>query len=484
MTKKILNQILSKPHFCFLLVAIPVGIFNIFTIPPLAGNDEISHFSRAYEITNGNIITSKMKKVNNFGGEIPKKALDLYTINYPFNPLSVDKKSISKEKEDAKKTSINTDVKSEVSYSGAALYSPVSYLPHVLSIFTAKLFNLSILSTIYLTRLFIFSISIILIFISIRIAPIKKWYLFVIGILPMTLILSSNISLDGLIIGISLFIVSILLNIYINKKDSLNIGTYKLGLLPILSIASIYFALTKPVYVFLLFINVFIFSTIIKPKSKKWLLWLTFTVLIPFTMMMGWNLFISSMNYDAGQRSSVNSVGIYPPTKEQAIEDVIKSPLRPIKILLFTFIDSYKEKQDIPNYILSSWSGKYTEYRLTPANWVTIVIIISLILSFVMKDKEKYKFTNPIKMYTALAIMIGLAGVVVSMFLYATSRGSNSINGIQGRYFIPFMPFIIFILSDNKSLIFKQNNKTKLFIISICLISIVIMIRLLYSSFI
>jgi uncharacterized membrane protein len=456
--KPLLNKLINNPGKCFLILALPIGLLSVFLIPPLAGNDEISHFSRAYEIANGQMFTKKMTN-GNFGGEIPTTALKLYWSNSIFDPLKVDKFGIKDAKQKANIISINSSDKTLISYSGSALYSPISYLPHSMAIFTAKLFNLSILQTIYLIRIVTLVFFLSFVSLAIYISPIKKWLFFAVGTMPMSLLLAGNITLDGLVISSALLIAAILARILVTKKVTVVLIKKNINLLPLLCVLSIYFALTKPIYSPLLILNILALNQVYKFKSKQWVRWVALTVLFPVILMFFWNFSISAVGIDSGPRIAVNSVGIYPPTKEEAIKDFITHPVQPVKIFIHTFIDSYQNKQDIPNYILGSFSGKFTEYRISPADWLNVSVILSLILAFSLQEKEKYGFSKRVRITTLITILIGTLGVIASMYLYATGRGASEINGIQGRYFIPFIPFFLFLVSNNRLLVFTKNNK-------------------------
>jgi uncharacterized membrane protein len=428
------------------------------------------------------MVTNKIS-TGNYGGKAPVSIVNLYYSNGKFDPLSVDLTRIKAVKDTAGSSSINSNDKAEISYSGSALYSPLSYIPHSLSIVFAKLINLSVLQTIYLVRIIVFIVYLILVSLAIKISPIKKWFLFAVGTMPMSIMLAGNVTLDGLVISSAILIAAILMRLIVDKKSTFTLFKKTFSLLPLLCVMSIYFALTKPVYSPLLILNIFAINNIYNFKSLKWFKWMSLTLLLPLALMFAWNIGISALNIDSGQRLSVNSVGIYPPTKEQAIDDLLAHPLRPVKITIHTLVDSHKEKQDIPNYILGSFSGKFTEYRVSPANWLSVSVVLSLVLAFSLEEKKKYGFSKYMRISALSALVIGIIGTMTSMYLYATTRGALVINGIQGRYFIPFIPFLVFMVSSNRLVRLSENNKAKLMIIVFSMIDLGIMAWLLYATF-
>ncbi|MCR4689560.1 MAG: DUF2142 domain-containing protein, partial [Saccharofermentans sp.] len=61
----------------------------------------------------------------------------------------------------------------------------------------------------------------------------------------------------------------------------------------------------------------------------------------------------------------------------------------------------------------------------------------------------------------------GVALIFASMLFATTPKTSPIILGIQGRYFIPYLPLVL-LLTRSKSLCFKRNNDNN-FIIAICI---------------
>ena len=52
-----------------------------------------------------------------------------------------------------------------------------------------------------------------------------------------------------------------------------------------------------------------------------------------------------------------------------------------------------------------------------------------------------------------------LGGITLAMMLDFTSVDDSVVRGIQGRYFIPFLPLIMFLLRNNKIVLKKDMSK-------------------------
>ena len=480
----ILNKILARQEIVFIMVASVIGLICVFTIPPLAANDEISHVARIYEISDGRFLTSKMQSTENFGGKVPNQLFGLYTANRPFDQYTFQKGTVTHAREEANRTSINdTRFMTEISYSGAALYSPISYAPHVIAMKVAKFLDLSILSTTYLIRLTSLSTFLILAFCAIRLIPTKKWFLLTVALLPMSILLASNISIDGVVIGSVLLFIAIVTRIYYTKRQYINYKNYTINLLWPLMFTAIYLALAKPVYAPLLLLSIPTLNKLFVFKSKEWIKWVCITIAIPLAFMFTWNTLITVIDVHSGQRLSVNSVGIYPATSTEFLSSFIKNPTFFAKVLIHTFFENFGGKQEIPNYILSSFSGKFTEYRITPAIWMTSSVLLSLILSFSFKERTRVLFSKWTKIFTSFSLLAIAIAISLSMYLYATTAGQDTINGIQGRYFIPLLPFLIILACKTPLLEYRSSTFSKLIILSLTLTNILVMLYLLFKVF-
>lgn len=482
MFSKTAQWLLSRPHYLFLAIAIPFGTLAIYAVPPLVGNDEISHISRAYEIANGTMITGKTA-TGNFGGSIPTVMLNLYRSNDTTDYLHIDNGKIAAAKSAAAQVSINTADTTEISYSGSALYSPVSYSIHSLTIFVCKLFNASVLSTIYAVRVVVFAVFVALSFLAIRLAPIKRWFLFAIALLPMSVLLGGNITIDGLLIGSVLLYVALLLHIYFTATPKLTIRSHAINSLWLIALLGVYIALAKPVYAPLLLLTLLPVSKLYARFSRRWFVWAGLSVLTPLVLMLSWNITTAIRDVQAGQRLSVNSINIYPPSTSQALHEFISQPTTIFKLAFHTYVDENGDHQDIPNYIVSSFFGKFTEYRLTPALWFDLSVGLTLLLGFCLKDRQSVAFGTTTRAYTLLSLAVAIVAISLSMYLYATTFHQDAINGIQGRYFIPLAPFFVFLLSKRRLLVFQDGFSGKAIITSLSILNLLAMSYLLVATF-
>ena len=113
--------------------------FLILT-PPFQVPDEINHFYKSYQISDGHFISKTTN--NRLGGYVPKSFVE---ITEPFLVLrgnmnaKIDYKRIFSQFT----IPLNEDDKVFVDFPNTGLYSPVSYLPQAVSIFILKNLNVA-----------------------------------------------------------------------------------------------------------------------------------------------------------------------------------------------------------------------------------------------------------------------------------------------------------------------------------------------------
>jgi uncharacterized membrane protein len=73
---------------------------------------------------------------------------------------------------------------------------------------------------------------------------------------------------------------------------------------------------------------------------------------------------------------------------------------------------------------------------------------------------------------------------LVAMYLYATDRTANFINGFQGRYLLPVAALFAFIPHSQKRLVqFSKNNLALLFPLALCVLYATMLFTIMYISY-
>ncbi|MCP4109938.1 MAG: DUF2142 domain-containing protein, partial [Desulfobacteraceae bacterium] len=211
---KIMNC-LKKKEFHFAVSGLFFGLIFLFVIPPFQTPDEANHFFRSYQISQGRLISQKQGRL--CGGSIPESlVLTARKVmgNIHFNP---ENKQNTNDIAKAFHIPLKKNKTIFVGFRNTAIISPVPYIPQVIGISAGKLFNASPLILMYLGRLFNLLFSIIIISISIRIAPVFKNVLLLVALMPMSLHQTASLSPDAATISLAFLMFSLLIK---NAYDS------------------------------------------------------------------------------------------------------------------------------------------------------------------------------------------------------------------------------------------------------------------------
>jgi len=204
--KKITIKI--KPEKAFLLVGIIGGIVFLFLTPPFQVPDEYNHFYRAYQISEGNIISPIIN--NSYNGFLPESMIKTCILNthIPFHPENKQKIS---DIFSAIKIPLNPDKRDFIFFGNTASYSPINYIAASIAMLLGRLFHLPPIILMYLGRLFNLIVWILLVYLSIKITPFFKWFLFLLALTPMSLFEAASLSPDSFTNALCFFLLAFFL---------------------------------------------------------------------------------------------------------------------------------------------------------------------------------------------------------------------------------------------------------------------------------
>lgn len=430
------KNIKIKKEILFLYMALFIGIIFVFINVPQIRYDEHAHFWRAYEIARGNIISRTTN-------ELPNSVIELFKRNdgtYPNREFNYEtlKEKISEP--------LNEENKIAFPVGATGSLTPISYIPQVIGILIGRVLNFSPMVILWLARMANLLCYIALVFLAIKIMPFEKWkwIIMIIALFPMTMNLAATVSPDTIIISTTLLAISY---VFYLKNVVKKITMKNMILLGILFMIPI---VCKIVY-FPLCLLVFIL-----PKDKfenklKRNLYYILTALIIFVTYFALNKLVAKGDYAIAIRTNMT---------EQ---------------ILFTISDLSRDFVTAINTFYSESSLYFFELI---GGWNTINIIsvvFFIILLFVMFNKEstQYEFNRKEKNIVLAIIIIQALGVIAAMYLGWTQARQTTVEGIQGRYFLPILPLLCMLICRNK-FDCKIKNKEMKFIIALIVIYIII----------
>lgn len=434
------NNTLEKKTFSrvYLSMLIISGLLYSAVFFPLSVPDELYHYESTYYYSN--IMLGK----NPSNSAIEVRETDSALIDN--SDIKLDKSAYSNTKQAFNDNSGLSYIERTIDPSRSSLTSnpPQVRLFSAIGLSIGQILNLNGLLTFYLGRFFNFLIFAILAYFAIKITPVGKLLFVVLTFLPMTLHICSSFSYDAVIIGLGLLFIALCLNAaYSSSKVS------KKTLIP-MAISIVLLSPCKLIYSLLAFLVLIVPNNKFEStnNAKRW----KFSIIA--LSMLSLLLCQSSILLSFVTATPVSDEA----TAQQTITETSSSPITYTLIglleaplnTLFVFANTLLEKTDF--YLTSFLGGTLGWFQselITP--WFFILLFLGILLyasrqsqsdTIILSSRTKAFFF-------ALSGVISI-GIALSMLLGHTDISVLYVEGVQGRYFLPFAP-LIFLLFRTKN---------------------------------
>jgi uncharacterized membrane protein len=400
----------------YLMLIIPIGLLYMLSIPVGRVPDESGHFFRAYEISEGHL-------VSDFNGEYGGRNLPISLIKL-FDSTG-DHISYSDELNDLNQN-IDKKQKDFAVFSNTSLYSFVCYLPQTIGVFVGRVLNLNPLIIAYLGRITNFIICICILAVAIKIFPGNKKLIFFISFMPMFLQELVSLSPDAITNSLSILLLSYVLYLK-NNKSKINNKE-----LVLLSIICIILSQCKIVYLPLCLSVFMIPFDKFNSKRDKYIK-IGIIAFLTVALNLIW-LSISSkflIEYNEG----VNSA--------KQVMHIFKNPLNYI-IVLFRTIKTYGIL-----YLKNIVGQSLCYFDVNISIIIAIIYYIIMIINGVFNN-IKLELKN--RLLSLFIVLSTLVLIFTSLYVQWTPVNNPIIDGVQGRYLIPLLIFGFSIFNFKKNI--------------------------------
>ncbi len=413
----------------FLAFAIPVGIMYIVFIVPSYAPDEHAHMWKAYEVSTGKLVT-KIEEDGTSSSQVPKDLIK-------YSPSEVGKyiKLIGM-------ISGSTNYEDTVTLtSPAQSYSFILYIGSSIGFLISRIFSLNILIGIYLGRIINLILFLLAGYYMIKIIPFGKLLMTSYLFMPMVLQQAVSFSADSITnIVVLLFIAYILKLIFQKEKIKIKQDI-------ILCVLSILVGIVKIVYVPILgLILMLIFKNNMTKKEKA--------IVIPTCIILGGIVSIATYLFST-QYVSPNMIPYYEENNVNASEQISYIIHNPINVLKTIKNDWYNKGEVYIDTLIGSSLG----WLNIAINRPIIVLFLLTILYSAIVEKNKVALNKKQKIWTAILAVGSIVIIELAMYISWTGVGASSIEGIQGRYFVPIGILLLLTLCmKNNYLKYKNVN--------------------------
>jgi uncharacterized membrane protein len=440
-----------KPETAFAVIAFIFGVFFLLANPPFQAPDEESHFYRAYQVSQGHFIGEK--RLHDSGGVLPQGVIDIASLYKTLDQHSslINFKTAPQNFVLSYSITINQKSNAFTDFRNTVIYAPFLYFPQAIGITVGKVITPHVLWFIYLARFFNLFFSIVLIYFAIKIIPILKWEVFLLGLMPMTLFELSSLSADGLTISLSIFTITLFLYYSLVKKSIKYVD-----LLVILAV-SILLCLAKQAYLPL----VFLYFIIPHQKIGSWVkyFFIFFIIFVLILLSLGcWGMMIKDIFMTSAPVQGIN------PYKQIAF--IYSHPCAFVIALVRTYFNNL--------FFTNSFIGCLSWLDLKLPNFLIESYLSLLILNPLFSEAKETGLSAKQRVWFIFLFVSN--AFLISLLLYLTwnSVGATLIDGIQGRYFIPIALLLFSSLQIRSSFGSKISKAKSLVLPSFAIMSLTI----------
>lgn len=196
----------KKIEQIFLNIAIPIGLMYLVFMMPGHVPDETTHFFKAYDVSQGNLIT-KIDENGDSYIDVPKE-LPLFNHSQVLNYK--DFIELAQTKTDYQNT--------EKVVSTAQANSFIMYMFSAFGFFVARILNLNIVFGIFLARIFNFIFFLVCAYFAIKKIPFGKLILAIYMLMPMCMQQVTSISADAFINSVLFYYIAYSIYIIFKKE--------------------------------------------------------------------------------------------------------------------------------------------------------------------------------------------------------------------------------------------------------------------------
>jgi uncharacterized membrane protein len=425
---------LAVPERCFLFIFAIFGLLFLVIIPPMQVADETSHFYRAYQISQFNLLSERTKVgvggvlpygVVGFTGGANKYGLSFHAERrfYPRMQLA----ELSRFEDGG--------LKIPVQFVNTAIYAPISYVAPATGIAIGKVVSNRIIVQFYMARLFCLAFFGACLYFAIRQIPRGKWALAVLALLPMTINEAAAVTADGFIIGVTALFIAMVYKLYAQTAIT-RLEWIVLGVIAVL------IALSKQSYIVLVPAVLLLLWPIRqgKPALKQTAVFVAAICAAALIATALWTVASNQFNHDFAVWAGQNGIKVDP---DGHIAQIMANPLRLGGLLANTWLTNNA------NPYFASFFGTFGWLDTPLPLLLQVGLALVIFLSFGLRESNlservRIPWQGTVLLVGLVLLNVAMIGAIV--YAYWTPKGQFYISGYQGRYLIPLLILLVPVL--------------------------------------
>ena len=453
----------------FFVICITLGSLLILcTGTNLTGYDEHVHFARAYAMSFGTTIETTESAMRMKANDIPefdnrqeRKLVEAYeelNHDYSWADISTQSRFVS--------------------------YADRSYLPMGILMRLARILNFPFASAMMFAKFGNLLAYALLGYTAVRISKFKKELVAAIALIPNCIFAATGFTYDGIVNGFLLLAVVLTGNLMIagnqmftgsqmpaDNKDKETAVKYKITPVMVFLILGAYIAgsTAKPVYMIMSLMLAFLSNDYFLNKKRAWIFRLS---VIGLTGLFLYVIFFPPVSTSANYELMGN-LAYAGDKRNQGTSVLGQLGFMFSNLLQYTGILLRMMGKDLASYLFGP--GTFFNYGyLGGLKWLWTLGGLGLLCAGALRKNEEDKlqcFEPKVRILNAIMIFGLTAVIYTSMYVSYTPVGSQVIEGVQGRYFIPLILPFLFVITQKKKLFLMKDEFFVRIVIGFCTVA-------------
>ena len=434
----------AHPTKLVFLFGLLFGGSLVILSPPYSAPDEAAHFHRAYHCSEGKLYASN--RDGRTGDDLPCSLTETYAA-IADDARRDEEYQISWAKiEKATGISLDPQRRRFTDFSSTALYSPMPYLPQSMAIWAARLCGVTPLAMLYPARVANLIAYLLLAAAAVRLAPVQKWTLAMVALMPMSVYLAASLSADAMTLGLSLLVIAMTLNFAVGDETPDARHWLALGFLLLL------LALSKHGYLGLALLFFAVPGKKFSSPKRRWLI-AAAVIGAPLAIGAAWTyslrgLYVPQLPY-VDPQAQLHWILEHPWSYASVVGKAMYKP-SDYSLMIGLF----------------GWLGPRLPLWIRGAYWAALAITAVL-------DGGKPVALNLRARAVALGVYV-FTFTVMATFIYLSWEqvGIKSIGGIQPRYFLPIVPLLLLLPRGGARLASSRFSRAVVPVVAMSMIGI------------
>lgn len=425
----------------FLMLFLLFGCMFILITPPGWNTDETNHVYRVFQLSRGNLLSEQVVDPQSgykaFGGLVPTNMVRLFDMTGARLPGSVGNVQWKIDKQlyqrQPRVRSLRDDGQlMPINFSGAALYSPVTYALYIPVFWLGKLLSMPLYWIILLSRLVGLVATGVALFAAIKALPVGKWMLFAVGLLPGVVAQSASVTADAPQLAVTILFFALVARL-IYRPQRLRWWDY--GMLLTLGVA---LPLTKLVYapVVLLLLAM----PLIRPeyRQRRTITLLAGVVVLSLLPAAIWMQMVSYVDINSNPQADFAKQKLF----------ILHEPFMYARTLYYSLATNL---QTGLNNLFGAFVWDSAPLPALFAYLAAFAVMGSLVV--VSSSERGAKLAvRQLRLWRASLLAVVAATsllIATALYVYSSTYRATTVVGIQSRYFLPLMPLLLMAFYGN-----------------------------------